>query len=248
MTPALDCREIVKSFRRRTVLDGVSLTVEAGRVVGLLGLNGAGKTTLMRIATGLMAPDQGDVQVLGAPLPMRPPTLARLGAALDTPSFHPWMTGSGVLRYLLDVAGWPDGGRVDRVLERVGLSDAADRRVKGYSQGMRQRLALATALMKKPDLLVLDEPTNGLDPQGVRLVRAVIAEEAARGVGVLVSSHLLDEIARVCDDLVMVSSGEVVARGTLEELGISGDSGVDLEEWFFSLQSGTSDTSGVGSS
>ncbi|MFE1782016.1 ABC transporter ATP-binding protein [Streptomyces sp. NPDC059506] len=236
MAPVLSCHEVVKAYRRQTVLDGVSLTVEAGRVVGLLGLNGAGKTTLMRIATGLLAPDAGEVRILGEPLPMRPAVLNRVGAALDAPAFHPWMTGRGALRCLLDIAGLPDAGRIDRLLERVGLAEAAGRRIKGYSQGMRQRLALAAALLKEPDLLILDEPTNGLDPQGVRLVRAIVQEEAARGAAVLVSSHLLDEIARMCDELIMVSRGVVTARGTLADLGF--DAGGDLEEWFFAQQRG----------
>ncbi|WP_307713706.1 ABC transporter ATP-binding protein [Streptomyces sp. V4I23] len=219
------------------MLDGVSLSVEAGRVTGLLGLNGAGKTTLMRIATGLVAPTAGEVQVLGRPLPLRPAVLARVGAALDAPAFYRWMTGRGMLRTLLDTAGLPDDGRIDRVLERVGLADAARRRAGAYSQGMRQRLALAAALLKEPDLLILDEPTNGLDPAGVRLVRSIVAEEAARGAGILISSHQLDEIARLCDSIVMISQGVVSASGTVDQLGLGAADGPQgLEDWFFNQQ------------
>ncbi|MFJ5830965.1 ABC transporter ATP-binding protein [Streptomyces sp. NPDC093089] len=237
MTPVLSCRGVVKTYGKRTVLDGVSLSVEAGQVTGLLGLNGAGKTTLMRIATGLVAPTAGAVQVLGHALPMRPPVLARVGAALDAPAFYRWMTGHSMLRVLLDTAGLPDGGRADRALERVGLADAARRRVRTYSQGMRQRLAVAAALMKEPDLLILDEPTNGLDPAGVRQIRGIIAEETARGAGVLISSHQLDEIARLCDSIVMISQGVVSASGTVEQLGLGAANGPqDLEDWFFAQQ------------
>jgi ABC-2 type transport system ATP-binding protein len=221
MTPVLSCRGVVKTYGKRTVLDGVSLSVEAGRVTGLLGLNGAGKTTLMRIATGLVAPTAGEVQVLGHALPMRPPVLARVGAALDAPAFYRWMTGRGMLRALLDTAGLPDEGRADRALERVGLADAAGRRVRTFSQGMRQRLAIAAALMKEPALLI----------------RGIIAEETARGAGILISSHQLDEIARLCDSIVMISQGVVSASGTIEQLGLGATDGPqDLEDWFFAQQ------------
>ncbi|GAA3371780.1 ATP-binding cassette domain-containing protein [Streptomyces sannanensis] len=237
MTAVLRCHGVVKKYGANTVLNGVSLTVEAGQVTGLLGLNGAGKTTLMRIATGLAKPSAGHVQVLGASLPMHPDTLARVGAALDAPAFYRWMTGQGMLRTLLDMAGLPDEGRIRRVLERVGLTEAGRRRVRTYSQGMRQRLALAAALLKEPDLLILDEPTNGLDPAGVRLVREIIAQEAARGAGILISSHQLDEIARVCDTITMIAHGTVSAEGTLDELGLAPGSGTEsLEDWFFRHQ------------
>ncbi|MQS05668.1 ABC transporter ATP-binding protein [Streptomyces alkaliphilus] len=237
MTAVFSCRGVVKTYGKHTVLDGVSLDVEAGRVTGLLGLNGAGKTTLMRIATGLIAPTAGRSRVLGHGLPIRPAVLARVGAALDAPAFYRWMTGQGMLRTLLDTAGLPDDGRIEHMLERVGLTDAARRRVGMYSQGMRQRLALAAALLKAPDFLVLDEPTNGLDPAGVRLVRGIIAEEVARGAGILISSHQLDEIARVCDNVVMISRGVVSASGTVDELGLGAADGPQgLEDWFFTQQ------------
>ncbi|MFE9771363.1 ABC transporter ATP-binding protein [Streptomyces sp. NPDC005931] len=244
MTAVLSCRGVVKTYGRRTVLDGVSLSVEAGRVTGLLGLNGAGKTTLMRIATGLVAPTAGEVRVLGQALPVRPPVLARVGAALDAPAFYRWMTGRGMLRVLLDTAGLPDDGRTTRALERVGLADAAGRRIRTYSQGMRQRLAIAAALMKEPDLLILDEPTNGLDPAGVRLIRGIIAAETERGAGILISSHQLDEIARLCDSVVMISQGVVSASGTVEQLGLgAADGQQNLEDWFFAQQRPAADAS-----
>ncbi|MFG2993649.1 ABC transporter ATP-binding protein [Streptomyces sp. NPDC048257] len=218
------------------MLDGISLSLEAGEIVGLLGLNGAGKTTLMRLMTGLALPSSGDIHLFGEPLPMRPAQLARIGAALDAPSFPRWLTGRAVLRMLLESAGRPDGGRTGAVLDRVGLAHAADKRVGTYSQGMRQRLAIAAALLKRPDLLILDEPTNGLDPEGLRMVRRVIAEESARGATVLVSSHQLDEIQRICHRVIMVADGRVAAAGTLEQLGYDPDSGPDaFENWFFGL-------------
>lgn len=232
----LTCRDVTKRFRQHSVLDGVSLSLEAGEIVGLLGLNGAGKTTLMRVITGLVRPSSGDVRLFGEPLPMRPAQLARIGAALDAPSFPRWLTGRAVLRMLLESTGRPDGGRTGAVLERVGLAHAADKRVGAYSQGMRQRLALAAALLKKPDLLILDEPTNGLDPEGLRMVRRVIAEESARGATVLVSSHQLDEIQRTCHRVIMVADGRVAAAGTLDQLGYDPAGGPDaFEDWFFAL-------------
>lgn len=165
----------------------------------------------MRVMTGLALPTSGEIRLFGEPLPMRPGQLARIGAALDAPSFPRWLTGRAVLRMLLESTGRPDGGRTGAVLDRVGLAHAADKRVGTYSQGMRQRLALAAALLKRPDLLILDEPTNGLDPEGLRMVRRVIAEESARGAAVLVSSHQLDEIQRICHRVIMVADGRVAA-------------------------------------
>ncbi|WP_351234254.1 ABC transporter ATP-binding protein [Streptomyces sp. NPDC002133] len=218
------------------MLEGINLTVEAGETVGLLGLNGAGKTTLMRLMTGLVSADSGDIRLFGEPLPMRPRQLARVGAALDAPAFYRWTTGRAMLRILLDTSGLQDRGRIARCLDRVGLSGAADRRIGAYSQGMRQRLAIAAALLKQPDLLILDEPTNGLDPEGLRMVRRVVAEEASRGAAVLVSSHQLDEIQRVCDRVIMLSRGRVAAAGTLASLGYNPQDGPEaFENWFFRL-------------
>ncbi|GGS01230.1 ABC transporter ATP-binding protein [Streptomyces nojiriensis] len=232
----LSCHEVTKSFRKHSVLEGVHLSLEAGEIVGLLGLNGAGKTTLMRVITGLSTPDSGEVRLFGEALPMRPRQLDRLGAALDAPAFHRWSSGRAMLRTLLDTAGLPDGGRIARTLDRVGLTGAADRRLGTYSQGMRQRLAIAAALLKQPDLLILDEPTNGLDPEGLRMVRRIVAEEAARGAAVLVSSHQLDEIQRICDRVIMLAQGRVVAAGTLDALGYDPESGpAAFEDWFFGL-------------
>ncbi|OIK27255.1 hypothetical protein VT52_012335 [Streptomyces malaysiense] len=186
----------------------------------------------MRVITGLVRPDSGEVNVLGRTPPLSAATGRRLGAALDTPAFYQWMSGQKMLLTLLNSSGLPDRGEAAAALDRVGLDGR--KKIRAYSQGMRQRLALAAALMLTPDLLVLDEPTNGLDPAAVRGVRDILATERDRGAAILVSSHQLDEMQRVCDRLVVMRQGKVVAQGSREQLGLGMPGGpATLEDWFF---------------
>ncbi|MEU4259967.1 ATP-binding cassette domain-containing protein [Streptomyces fradiae] len=229
----LACRSVSKTYGSQTAVSDVTLDVAPGEVVGLLGANGAGKTTLMRMACGLVKPTAGAVRVLGEQPPYSPAVARQVGAALDTPAFYRWMTGPAQLRSLLHSSGLPDRGEPLAALRCVGLEDEARKRIRAYSQGMRQRLALAAALMRGPRLLVLDEPTNALDPHAVVMVRELIRREAESGTAVLVSSHQLDEVQRVCDRVVVMDRGTVVASGALDEIGLGGAE--SLEDWFFRI-------------
>ena len=214
--PELEVRNLTKRYGRTTAVDDLSFAVEAGRVTGFLGPNGAGKTTTMRALLGLLAPSSGEALVEGeAPLRMGDP-LRTIGAALEATAFHPGRSGRNHLRTLAATAQIP-AARVEEVLEMVELSGAADRRVKGYSLGMRQRLALAAALLGEPRILILDEPANGLDPQGMRWLRDLLRAQAAAGRTVLISSHLLSEVAQTADELVMIRDGKLVAQTSLAE-------------------------------
>lgn len=229
----LACRSVSKTYGSQAVVSDVTLEVAPGEVVGLLGANGAGKTTLMRMACGLVRPTSGSVRVLGEHPPYSPAVARQVGAALDTPAFYRWMTGPAQLRSLLHSSGLPDREQVLAAIGRVGLEGETRKRIRAYSQGMRQRLALAAALMREPRLLVLDEPTNALDPHAVVMVRELIRREADGGTAVLVSSHQLDEIQRVCDRVVVMNRGTVVASGALDEIGLG--EAESLEDWFFRI-------------
>jgi ABC-2 type transport system ATP-binding protein len=217
---AIGCRELTKRFGRRRALENVSFDVSRGEICGFLGRNGAGKTTTIRILLGLLFPSDGWVSVLGETPPLSAARARQIGFALEQPPFYPWLTARENLRSIL----WANRGRLeerdlDRSLARVGLSQDAGRKVKEFSHGMRQRLALACALAPSPDVMVIDEPTTGLDPAGIRDVRAILREEAERGCAVLLSSHLLSEVEKACDRVVVLEQGRLVASGTFEELG-----------------------------
>ncbi len=201
-------------------VEDLSLCVGAGEVYGLVGLNGAGKTTVLGMVTGLLRPTTGSVTVFGAS-PGDPAMLARTGSLLESCGLYPHLTGRQNLRLLARVQG-VGANEVDRVLERVGLAGAADRRHRTYSQGMRQRLGVAAALLKSPDLLVLDEPANGLDPAGIADLRLLVRTHARSGGAVLLSSHLLGELEQVCDRVGVVRSGRLIAEDVPAALGAGG--------------------------
>jgi len=208
---------VTKRFGAITAVDDLSFTVEPGRVTGFLGPNGAGKTTSLRMLLGLVAPTSGTATFGGVRYADLPHPLATVGSALEAASFHPGRSARNHLRVYGIAAGLP-ADRVDTVLQTVGLSDAAGRRVGGYSLGMRQRLGLAFALLGDPGVLVLDEPINGLDPEGIKWIRGFLRELAAEGRTVLVSSHLLSEVQQSVDEVVIIARGRLVHRGTLASL------------------------------
>ena len=214
---AIEVRDISKRFGAVQAVKELSFAVESGRVTGFLGPNGAGKSTTLRILLGLVHADAGAAGFDGRRYEQLDHPSGHVGAVLEEASFHPGRTGRNHLR-VLAAAGSHPPDRVDDVLERVGLAPAADRRVKGYSMGMRQRLAIAAALLGDPEVLILDEPANGLDPPGIRWMRDLVRTEAARGRAVLVSSHLLAEVAQSVDDVVVISRGILRASGPLEQV------------------------------
>ncbi|WP_434743897.1 ATP-binding cassette domain-containing protein [Micromonospora sp. SH-82] len=223
MSPVIEIAGLRKTFRSlrhgpRVAVDGFDLHVEAGQVHGFLGPNGSGKTTTLRALLGLVRADAGEMTVLGVRSPHHlPKVTGRLGAIVETPQFFGNFTGHRTLR-LLAVAGGVPVSRVDRVLDLVGLRDRGHDRVRGYSLGMRQRLAVASALLKDPELLILDEPANGLDPAGIREMRDLTRSLAESGVTVLLSSHILAEVQLICDHVTIVSAGRRVATGRVDDV------------------------------
>ena len=213
-------RKTYQRFRRppQTAVDSLDLAVAEGGVHGFLGPNGSGKTTTIRMLLGLVEPDEGELTLLGQPVPEALPlVIDQVGALVETPLFFPQFTGRLNLRLLARVAGLPDE-RVEEALRLVGLADRGDDKVKGYSLGMRQRLGIAAALMKRPRLLILDEPSNGLDPAGIREVRELIRALGQRGVTVFLSSHLLGEVEQVCDTVDILVRGRRIASGSVGEV------------------------------
>ncbi len=205
---------VTKRFGARVAVDEVDLRVPGGCAFGLLGMNGAGKTTLIRMLLGLTGATAGRMSVLGLPVPYRRrEALARVGAIVEEPRFHPHLTGRENLAVAAAARGSAASGRIGQVLERVELSDRANERVGRYSLGMRQRLGIARCLLTDPALLILDEPTNGLDPAGILQMRAMIRMLVAEGRTVMISSHLLDEVEKTCDQVAIIDRGRLVAAG-----------------------------------
>ncbi|MET8833594.1 ABC transporter ATP-binding protein [Micromonospora sp. NPDC004540] len=199
-----------------TAVDGLDLRVREGEVLGFLGPNGAGKTTTMRMLVGLVRPTSGRIRVLGRP-PGTPEQLARVGALIESPAFYPHLSGRDNLRLAARYAGAPDAA-AERALAEVGLTERAASAFRTYSLGMKQRLGVAAALLKEPSLLILDEPTNGLDPAGVTDVRELLRTLGRQGRTVLLSSHVLGEVEQICDRIVVIDRGRLVADGTPDEL------------------------------
>ncbi|MEV0211915.1 ATP-binding cassette domain-containing protein [Micromonospora sp. NPDC050695] len=223
MSAVIEIEGLRKTFHsvrkgRRVAVDGFDLVVEAGQIHGFLGPNGSGKTTTLRALLGLVRADGGRMAVLGEPSPELLPRVAgQVGAIVESPQFFGNFSGHRTLRLLARAGGVPVS-RVDEALELVGLRDRGDERVKAYSLGMKQRLAVASALLKDPRLLILDEPANGLDPAGIREMRDLMRSLAASGVTVLVSSHILGEIQLICDHVTIISRGRRVAAGRVDEV------------------------------
>ncbi len=216
---AVETHALTKRFGAKTAVNGVDLLVPRGSAFGYLGPNGAGKTTLIRVLLGLTRADGGTMSLLGYPVPQhRDMALARVGAIVDEPRFHRHLTGRQNLRLLAAARGQAARDRVGPALERVGLTHRAGDRVSEYSMGMRQRLGVAACLLADPQLLLLDEPMNGLDPAGMSERRDMILSMVAEGRTVVLSSHLLDEVERTCDAVAIVDRGSVIAQGPISEL------------------------------
>jgi ABC-2 type transport system ATP-binding protein len=223
-SPAIETSGLTKRFGERTAVDGVDLLVPSGCAFGFLGPNGAGKTTMIRMLLGLTQASAGEMKVLGHPVPdEREIALRRVGAVVEDPRFHPYLTGRENLQIIAAVRGADVGEQIAPALARVGLSERADERVKGYSLGMRQRLGVARCLLADPMLLILDEPTNGLDPGGIQEFREMVRELVEQeGRTVFLSSHLLDEVEKICDIAAIVDRGKVVTQGPIAELAEGG--------------------------
>ena len=214
---------LTKRFGDRVAVANVDLHVPRGAAFGYLGPNGAGKTTLIRMLLGLTQASAGTMRLLGRPVPEeRAAALARVGAIVEEPRFHGHLTGRENLTVIAAARERQAHARIDDALARVGLSERADERVKRYSLGMRQRLGVARSLLADPELLILDEPTNGLDPAGIREFRDMIRGFVAEGRTVLLSAHLLDEVEKICDEVAIVDQGKVVAQGAIAELAAAG--------------------------
>jgi ABC-2 type transport system ATP-binding protein len=221
--PAVKTQGLTKLFGQRTALDGVDLEVPRGVAFGFLGPNGAGKTTIIRLLLGLAWPSSGSVSMLGHRVPEeRAAALARVGAIIDEPRFHPHLTGRENLVVNAAARGSDARARIPAALERVGLGARADERVGSYSLGMRQRLGIARCLIADPELMILDEPMNGLDPAGMLEFRQLIRELVDEGRTIFLSSHLLDEVQRTCDFAAIVDRGRVVTQGPMEALASGG--------------------------
>lgn len=215
----IEARGLFKRYGATVAVQGVDIVLEQGGVFGVLGPNGSGKSTTVRMLLGLARPDRGAVKLFGQSLGDDAPSLlGRVGAVVETPAFVPYLSGRDNLRLLDRYTPGAGEQAIDRVLHRVHLGEAADRRFKNYSLGMKQRLGIAAAILHDPELIILDEPTNGLDPQGTREVRELIPELAAEGRTVVLCSHLLHEVEQVCDHVAIFQRGRVIAQGKTTEL------------------------------
>jgi ABC-2 type transport system ATP-binding protein len=220
----IEVSHLTKRYGSVLAVDDLSFRAEPGRVTGFLGPNGAGKTTTLRVLVALLHPTSGDARILGRHYVELEEPVGTVGAILEANAFHPGRTGRNHLRTIARAGGIPDS-RVDEVLELVDLTAAANRRAKGYSLGMKQRLSLAGALLGDPEVLVLDEPANGLDPHGIRWLRDLLRSLAAKGHTVLVSSHVLTEMAQLADDVVIIAKGRLVTQAPMSDVLAGGGHG-----------------------
>jgi ABC-2 type transport system ATP-binding protein len=228
-SPIIETDGLGKRFGERPAVIDVDLSVPRGCAFGFLGHNGAGKTTLIRLLLGLTRADSGSMWISGRPVPQeRAAVLARVGAIVEEPHFHNHLSGRENLRVIAAARGPEAARRIDGVLARVGLSDRAGDRVRSYSQGMRQRLGVARCLLADPELLILDEPMNGLDPGGILEFRTMIGTLVAEGRTVFVSSHLLDEVEKTCEAAAVIDQGRLIAQGPIETLVSSGKAQVEI--------------------
>ena len=222
MDPVIQTHDLTRTYGAVRALDGLELSIPRGGVYGILGPNGAGKSTLFRILLGLVQPSQGQVRVLGHPTG-DPAVMRRLGSMIETPRFAPYMTARQVLRWLALAHGMDRAINPADWLDRVGLGEAADRKVRGFSVGMMQRLGVAAALMTRPDLVILDEPTSGMDPPGIQEMRSLIRSLADdEGVTIILASHQLLEVQRVCDRVAILNRGRLAAEGRVSDLVADG--------------------------
>ncbi|MXX02398.1 MAG: ABC transporter ATP-binding protein [Gemmatimonadetes bacterium] len=221
---AIRTESLTKHYGRIVAVDGLSLTVPRGQIFGLLGPNGSGKTTTMGMLLGLVKPTSGRFRLLDAGISYRE-ALRRTGAIVETPCFYPYLSGRDNLAYFQGISGKSDRGELNELLERVGLADRADDRFRTYSLGMKQRLGLAYVLLGDPEILFLDEPTNGMDPDGMAEIRDLIRTLGTGDRTVLLSSHLLHEVEQVCDSVAILSRGRLIVQGGIHDLvhSLAGD-------------------------
>ena len=223
MDTVIDIRDLTKTYGAVKALDGLTLSIPRGGVYGILGPNGAGKSTLFRTLLGLISPTSGEATVMGGRIG-DPAATRRMGSMIETPRFPPFMTARQVLEWLARAHGGVPAQEIDGWLARVGLTEAANRKVRGFSVGMLQRLGVAAALMTKPDLVILDEPTSGMDPPGIQEMRALIRSLADEdGVTIILASHQLQEVQRVCDRVAIFNKGRVITEGRVSDLTASGE-------------------------
>jgi ABC-2 type transport system ATP-binding protein len=247
---AIETRGLVKRFGGVAAVDGIDLAVPVGSVFGFLGPNGSGKTTTIRVMLGLINASAGGWRILGEDMPRAAGrVLPKIGAMVEGPAFYPWLSGRQNLARF-DAAG-PDGQRstrrvrIDDALSRVGLTAAANKKYRAYSLGMRQRLGLAQVMLRPRQLLVLDEPTNGMDPQGTREIRHLVRELANEGSTIFLSSHLLSEVEQICTHVAVMSLGKLLAQGTLAELQAAGTSRLQVETEDITVAAGVLERMGM---
>ena len=236
-TPVIETHGLSKHFGQRRAVDDLTISIPSGTIAGFVGPNGAGKTTTIRLLLGLIRPGAGSATILGHPLTAPRSYLPRVGALIETPAFYPSLSGRTNLEVLAQLGGYPRS-RVSQLLEMVDLSDRAKDPVRKYSQGMKQRLGVAMALLPDPDLLILDEPTNGLDPLGIIQMRDLLRHLREQGKTIFLSSHLLGELEQVTDWLVILNQGKALFSGPARDLLDRRGEGASLEERFLAMLKG----------